>query len=288
MAELLFRYQLELSVLEKNPCPHEFVFLTYELMPEAKAWVAWARATGKKVIHVMHGQSLPTYQITMATEIVLFSKVDEPWFCERVAPDVKLWTIGHPRLEMIRREVGPPTESCSDRLPRIAFFSQPSEGDYSRELRLNDWRILCGLKGRADIRFRLHPREDRETALADLKEIGADFIGLSDAGLKEDLAWCDAVASSWSTVSMEAAACGRGIFWTCSTPEKYEASQELRDAGIGALIQNPDDWEAHLRAWGLEGWTAPVLLPEQKLRELGMIGDMERPWLERLELVNKE
>jgi hypothetical protein len=282
MADLLFRYHLELSVLGKNKCPHDFLFLTYELMPEAKAWVEWARAAGKRVIHVMHGQRLPTYQITQATDLMLFSKVDEPWFRKRVDPGVKLWTIGHPRLEAIRREVGMTDAPATPRLPRIAFFSQPSEGDYSRELRLDDWRILAELEGRAEVRFRLHPREDRAIAIADLKAVGADFVELSDAGLKEDLSWCDGVASSWSTVSMEAAACGRGVFWTCSTPEKYDASQELRDAGIGALIQDRDGWDEHLRAWATEGWAAPVMLPEQRLRDLGMIGDMDRPWLERL------
>jgi hypothetical protein len=288
MAELLFRQKLELAVLEKMPCPHRAVFLTYELMPVAKAWVRWARDAGIRVIHVMHGQRLPTYQITVATDLLLFSKVDEAWFRERVDPRVKLWTIGHPRLEMIRREVGLPEVPATPRLPRIAFFSQPSEGDYSRELRREDWRILGGLAGRAEVRFRLHPRENRESAIHDLKMIGADFIEISDSGLKEDLAWCDAVASSWSTVSMEAAACGRGVFWTCSTPEKYDASQELRDAGIGALILNSDGWDEHLRAWAPEGWSAPVMLPEQKLRDLGMIGDMDRPWLERLGIEHGE
>lgn len=282
MAELVFRQQLELAVLRPTPCPHRALFLTYELIPESKAWVQWAREAGCRVIHVMHGQWLPAYQITMTTELLLFSKVDEPWFRKRVAPNVKLWTIGHPRLETIRREVGPPAKFRRDSLPKIAFFSQPSESDYSRELRLNDWRILCGLKGRADVRFRLHPREDRETAIRDLKEIGADFIELSDAGLKEDLTWCDAVASSWSTVSMEAAACDRGVFWTCSTPEKYEASRELQNAGIGAVIQHPNDWNAHLEAWASAGWQEPVTIPEHRLHELGMIGDMDSPWLERL------
>jgi hypothetical protein len=238
----------------------------------------------------MHGQRLPTYQVTQATDLLLFSKVDEPWFRARVDPQVRLWAIGHPRLENLRREVGPLLSENTNRLPRIAFFSQPSECDYIRELRMNDWRILMGLKGRADVRFRLHPREDKALAQADLKEIGADFIEMSEAGLHEDLAWCDAVASSWSTVSMEAAVSGRGVFWTCSTPEKYEASQELRDAGIGVLVGDAAGWIQHLETWAKSGWDAPVMLPEAKLRALGMIGDMDRPWLDRfgLKLANVE
>ena len=230
----------------------------------------------------MHGQRLPAYQVTMATDLVLFSKVDENWFRERVDPQVRIWTTGHPRLEATRAEVGLPEINTSSRPSRIAFFSQPVEGDYSRELRLRDWRILAGLKGRAEVRFRLHPREDRETAVRDLKAIGADFIELSDAGLKEDLTWCDAVASSWSTVSMEAAACGRGVFWTCATPEKYEASRELQDAGIGVLVRDATDWNPYLDAWNHGGWQPPVIVPEHQLQALGMIGDMDRPWLERL------
>lgn len=284
MAELVLRQRLELAVLKRMPCPHQAVFLTYELMPEAKAWVQWARESGTRVIHVMHGQWLPTYQVTLATDLLLFSKVDEPWFRERVAPQVKIWTIGHPRLDMIRREVGLPEAPSSPRLPRIAFFSQPSEGDYSRELRRRDWAILAGLKGRAEVRFRPHPRESLEVATMDLKSTGADFIELSEAGLKEDLAWCDAVASSWSTVSMEAAACGRGIFWTCSTPERYEASQELRDHGIGMLLTDAAQWKQPLEDWAHEGWQAPVIVPESRLRVLGMIGDMDIPWMERLGL----
>jgi hypothetical protein len=287
LAEVLLRYKVELTKLRRTACPHEAVFLTYELMPEAKAWVEWARGAGARVIHVMHGQRLPTYQVTMATDLLLFSKVDEPWFRERVGPDVRLWTIGHPRLEMLRRQVGPPTPWNPNRLPRIAFFSQPSECDYSRELRRNDWKILLGLKGRADIRFRLHPREDLETTVRDLKELELDFIEISDAGLNEDLAWCDAIASSWSTVSMEAAACSRGVFWTCSTPEKYQASQNLRDAGIGTLLTSAEDWKDHLLSWKTAGWSTPILLPESHLHELGLIGVMDRPWLERLELENE-
>ena len=284
MAEMLFRYHLELSVLGKSACPHDCLFLTYELMPEAKAWVEWARISGKRVIHVMHGQRLPTYQITMATDLLLFSKVDEPWFRERVDPQVKIWTIGHPRLEMIRSEVGLPANPSAPRRPRIAFFSQPCEGDYSSELRMRDWAILAGLKDQAEVRFRLHPRESRKDAVDDLEKIGADFITLSEAGLKEDLAWCDAVASSWSTVSMEAAACGRGMFWTCATPERYEASQELRDHGIGVLLTNASEWDDHLNAWTGAGWREPIMVSEQRLRELGMIGDMDKPWIERLSL----
>jgi hypothetical protein len=284
LAELIFRQQLELALLRRSPCTHKATFLTYELIPEAKAWVRWARESGARVIHVMHGQRLPTYQVTMATDLLLFSKVDEPWFRERVDPQVKIWTIGHPRLEMIRQQVGLPECPSVDRLPRIAFFSQPSEGDYSRELRLEDWSILAGLKGRAEVRFRLHPRESKEIAVRDLKNLGAEFIELSEAGLKEDLSWCDAVASSWSTVSMEAAACGRGVFWTCTTPEKYEASRELQVSGIGALIRDAGDWKPYLDAWNHGGWQTPVIVPDHRLNELGMIGDMARPWLERLGL----
>ena len=288
MAELVLRQRLELAVLKRMPCPHQAVFLTYELLPEAKAWVQWAREAGRRVIHVMHGQWLPAYQVTLATDLLLFSKVDEPWFRERVDPQVKIWTIGHPRLEMIRREVGLPEAPSSPRLPRIAFFSQPSEGDYSRELRRRDWAILAGLRGRAEVRFRPHPRESLEVAMMDLKSTGADFIELSEAGLKEDLAWCDAVASSWSTVSMEAAVCGRGVFWTCTTPEKYKASQELQRAGIGVLLQCRDDWDDHLDAWLAGGWKAPVIIPEVSLQHFGMIGEAATPWISRLELQSSD
>lgn len=284
LAEMILRHGLDYERLNRTPCAHRAVFLTYELIPEAKAWVQWSRKSGARVFHVMHGQRLPTYQVTMATDILLFSKVDEPWFRERVDPQIKIWTIGHPRLESIRRDVGPPQRHGVSRLPRIAFFSQPAEGDYGRELRRNDWRILIGLKGHAEVRFRLHPRESKYIANDDLRELGADFIEFSEAGLKEDLLWCDAVASSWSTVSMEAAACGRGIFWTCSTPERYEASQELRDHGIGILISDAAHWDQPLEAWNRGEWAAPIVVPEARLRELGMIGDMDIPWLERLGL----
>ncbi|PQJ28087.1 hypothetical protein [Rubritalea profundi] len=286
MAEFVLTQQLVLTSLRKNLCPHQAIFLTFELNPESKAWVQWARDSGTRVIHVMHGQSLPIYQITMATDLVLFSKVDEQWFRERVDPSIKLWTIGHPRLESTLASVGLQETSTSPRRPRIAFFSQPIECDYSRELRMQDWKILSGLNAAAEVRFRLHPREDRETAIQDLKTLGLDFVEPSDAGLEEDLRWCDAIASSWSTVSMEAAVCGRGVFWTCSTPEKYEASQALRDYGIGTLVQQVGDWKNHLQDWKCGGWDAPVMVPESKLKKLGMIGDTQTPWAERLELTS--
>jgi len=266
------------------PVPKQALVLTYELAPLAKAACRQARKENKRVIHIMHGQRLPTYQVTMATDLVLFSKVDEAWFRARVAPETRIWTIGHPRLESVRQEVGTPGPWQEGRRPRITFFSQPSEGDYTRELRRRDWALLAPLKGRAELRIRLHPRESRQQAEEDLAAIGLDFVELSGAGLVEDLRWCDAVASSWSTVSMEAAACGRGVFWTCTTPEAYEPSAELRDHGIGTLIQRAEDWGTHLDAWSAKAWGEPVIVPENRLRELGMIGDMTRSWAERLEL----
>lgn len=282
--EQLFTTELEVARLWKTEASLRSLTLTYELSPASKALVLWARETGARVIHVMHGQRLPTYQVTMATDLVLFSEIDEPWFCDRVDRSVKLWTIGHPRLEMLRSEVGERAKNRPDRLPRIVFFSQPAEGDYTRDFRIRDWRILAGLEDRAELRIRLHPREDHTSAVADLQKLGLGHLQISDSGLKEDLAWCDAVASSWSTVSMEAAACGRGVLWTCSTPEKYEASQELRDHDIGALIQDPKDWDSYMNQWKDGGWSSPVLVSETHLRELGMIGDMDIPWLERLGL----
>jgi hypothetical protein len=259
------------------------LILTYELLPEIKALVMHFRHGDSRVIHIMHGQRLPTYQITMATDLVLLSKIDEPWFRARVDPSVKLWAIGHPRLEDVRRQVGLPRDKTTD-LPRITFFSQPAEGDYSRSQRIADWQICSSLLGKAEVRFRAHPREDRAILATDMKAAGIDFMQISEAGLIEDLKWCDAVASSWSTVSMEAAACGRGIFWTCSTPGKYEASQQLRDHGIGVLIQNSPDWAPYFRQWSEGGWKSPVTVSDEQLRELGMIGDTSKSWMERLEI----
>jgi hypothetical protein len=287
VVEQLFTYELEIQHLRRSGISLSSLFLTYELSAESKGLIAWANESGIRIVHVMHGQRFPTFQITRATDLVLLSRIDEPWFRARIPSDVKIWTIGHPRLEKIRREVPAPLSPHSHTsLPRIAFFSQPFELNYCQKERQSDWELLAGLKGRAEVRFRMHPREDKQQALQDLQKINADFIELSDEGLKEDLQWCDAVASSWSTVSMEAAACGRGIFWTCSTPEKYEASQELRDHGIGTLIQNHGDWEDHLAAWDRGGWEAPVIVATERLVELGMIGDMDTPWLERLGLAS--
>lgn len=272
--------QLWLSDLD---VPSKPLFTTYELLPWQKA-LAWHwKKHGRRVIHVMHGQRLDLYQHTQATDLVLFSKIDEPWFRERVDSSVHIWTVGHPRLESIRKEVGP-LQKTSVRLPRIAFFSQPVEGDYLRDIRLADWRLLADLKGRAEVRFRAHPRESIDQIKADMSEADIDFAGISEAGLVQDLRWCDAVASSWSTVSMEAAACGRGVFWTCSTPERYEASQELRDHGIGVLIAKAEDWWTYLDQYQTTGWKSPILVPDDKLKELGMIGEMDKPWTERLNL----
>jgi len=264
--------------------PRGVLFLTYELQPWLKG-LAWKwRQAGYRVIHVMHGQRLDLYQCTQATDLVLFSKVDEPWFRQRVDPSVRIWTIGHPRLENVRKLVGPSPVRDGQRLPRITFFSQPVEGSYCRMLRIADWKLLSALNKNAEVRLRAHPRESRENIERDLFDAGLTFITISEAGLIEDLKWCDGVASSWSTVSMEAAACGRGIFWTCSSPERYEASQELRDHGIGVLIQEAAAWEQYLAQWKQGGWQTPVVVTERRLRELGMIGDSEKSWIERLEI----
>ncbi|MGJ8642782.1 MAG: hypothetical protein ACSHX9_05200 [Luteolibacter sp.] len=270
-------------MLRQTPCPHAAVFLTYELIPESKAWVQWAREAGARIIHVMHGQRLPTYQVTQATDLVLLSKVDETWFRQRVSDAVKLWTIGHPRLETIHQAVGMPENEQAGKGLRIAFFSQPSEGDYSPEQRCSDWEILEGLRYRAEVRVRAHPRENSEALLKEMHDAGIDFVTISQSGLEEDLKWCDAVASSWSTVSMEAAACGRGVFWTCAAPENYLASAELRQHGIGVLIERAGAWETYLNEWEEKReWPESVRLANNNLQELGMVGDMTIPWLERL------
>lgn len=283
LAEVIIRLKLEQSVLKIKSCPHMAVFLTYELIPESKAWVLWARKSGARVIHVMHGQRLPTYQITQATDLVLLSKADEEWFRERVSDDVRLWTIGHPRLETIHKSVGMPAKDQTNKGLKIAFFSQPSEADYSPELRRADWQILEGLRNRAEVRVRAHPRENSEALLKEMHDAGIDFVTISQSGLEEDLKWCDAVASSWSTVSMEAAACGRGVFWTCAAPENYLASAELRQHGIGVLIDRENAWEAYLNEWEQNReWPEAVRLANNNLQELGMVGDITIPWLERL------
>lgn len=287
---LLVDRVLQASLWERSPqvpLATGAIFLTYELSPISKAACIKAIAAGHRVIHIMHGQRLPSYQVTVATDLVLFSKVDEPWFRKRVDPHVRIWAIGHPRLEETRKQVGLPPTISPNRMPRIAFFSQPFEGDYDRGTRKCDWALLAGLEGRAEVRFRLHPRESKADALHDLAELGLDFVTLSEAGMIEDLQWCDAVASSWSTVSMEAAVCGRGIFWTCTTPERYEASQELRDHEIGILIESHDDWAPPLCEWQTSaGWAKPIVVPDHRLRELGMIGDTDMPWIQRLNLTN--
>jgi hypothetical protein len=281
LAQRIFACLNAITRWERLPNPTGPLFLTYELLPWQKGLVSHWRRAGQRVIHVMHGQRLDFYQHTNATDMVLFSKIDEPWFRARVDPSIRIWTIGHPRLEDVRRKVGP-AHSHHARLPRITFFSQPSEGDYTRELRLADWRICASLKGRAEVRFRAHPREHINMIKTDMAAAKIDFMQISDQGLIEDLSWCDAVASSWSTVSMEAAACGRGIFWTCSTPERYEASQELRDHGIGILIQSANHWEKPLAEWQSGEWREPVRVSDTRLRELGMIGEMDKSWVERL------
>lgn len=271
LIEQIFAMEIGLARLRRYETPLKSLYLTYELSPDSKALVLWARETGADVIHVMHGQRLPTYQLTLATDLILLSKIDEAWFRSRVDPAVRIHTTGHPRLEKIRKMVPPPSRNGRTR-PRIAFFSQPAEGDYTPQRRDADYQILEGLVGKADVRIRLHPREDPETALLALQQLDLGFVELSQAGLEQDLAWCDAIASSWSTVSVEAAACDRGVFWSCATPELYEAPRELRANGIGVLIQDSGQWETHLNHWKADGWASPVVVPESRLHELGIIG----------------
>lgn len=268
--------------------PRLGLIVSYELDPVVKDLVRATLTHGGRVVHVMHGQRLPHFQITKATDLILFSKIDEPWFRSRIPADVRIWTIGHPRLEATRQAVGPWTREPDNRQPRIAYFSQPVEGNYTREERKHDWRILSGLADLAEVRIRLHPRENKEQALKDLSELRANFVQLSEEGLINDLTWCDAVASSWSTVSMEAASCDRGVFWTCSEPEKYPQSAELREQGIGVLVQSPNDWKQWLDSWPVSGFEAPIRVTESQLHALGMIGDMEKSWMERLGLDSAE
>lgn len=284
LAELFFRMELTRSRLSKYPCRHSAIFVTYEVIPECKALVEWAIQSKKKVFHVMHGQRLSTYQITRATDLLLLGKPDEQWFRARVSPSTRIWTNGHPRLEWISKIVCSSPSSETKYKPKVAFFSQPAEKDYTREMRIDDWQILLGLKDRVDVRFRLHPREDRNVAFEDFRKIGLDFVEISEAGLAEDLAWCDGIASSWSTVSVEAASCGKAVFWTCAKPELYDAPQELRAHHVGVLIRSITDWEPWLKQFSHSGWPAPASITNSQAQELGFIGEFKRSWIERLDL----
>ncbi|RYD46627.1 MAG: hypothetical protein EOP85_07060, partial [Verrucomicrobiaceae bacterium] len=92
LIEQIFTMELGLTRLRRKEAPLDSLHVTYELAPDSKALVLWARETGADVIHVMHGQRLPTYQLTMATDLVLLSKVDEPWFRPRVDPAIRIHT----------------------------------------------------------------------------------------------------------------------------------------------------------------------------------------------------
>lgn len=265
--------------------PKIAVFLTSESAPIAKGLRDVMREFDRRVIHFLHGLPNATHQVTYSTDLCVFSNRQAEWFRQRVGENVRVRTIGNPRLESIRSIVpSAPTRRPNER-KNLLFFSQPPGDSYTRELRRDDLRIIGSNSDAFDLfffRVRPHPTESLPLLKEDLKSAGLNNCELSTSSLTEDLAWCDVAATAFSTALLEAAICGRVCYWIHTGSYALFSMTELCDQGIGKWIRNAGDWNEELNRFRLSQVASPAVVTEALLRQSNILGETQRTWLSRL------
>jgi hypothetical protein len=289
VAEAVFHHLLAKDFWEGTlPCiPSGAVFTTTETFHLAKELVAAARKQNLRAIHFCHGLRHALHQVTRATDFCVFSELDRRWFQPKVEKDCTVRAIGNPRMETIRDTVGPPRGRKPGEPFRLLFFSQGEESPYTAWMMNADMAILAAepvTRSHYILRVRPHPREPLDVLLKTAAEIGLVVDEFSEGTLADDLAWCDAAATPWSTALLEAAAAGRPCYWTDAGGYGFGGTGELQRAGLGLLVQTKKEWvEAVEKLFSLQT-KPPAAVPKSKLNELKICLDDSVPWIERLQL----
>jgi len=289
VAESVFHHLLAGDFWERTlPCiPSGAVFTTTETFHLAKELVAAARKRNMRAIHFCHGLRHALHQVTKATDFCVYSELDRRWFQSRVEKDCTVRAIGNPRMETIRDTVGPPRDRKPGEPFRLLFFSQGEESPYTAEMMKADLAILAAesaTRSRYILRIRPHPREPFDVLLEAVKEVGLVVDEFSQGTLTEDISWCDAAATPWSTALLEAAVAGRPCYWTDAGGYGFGGTDELQQAGLGLLVQTKEEWAQAAEELFLFQTKPPAAVPKSTLNELKICLDDPPSWLQRVQL----
>jgi hypothetical protein len=288
-AETVFHHLFALDFWEKI-LPHSAsgaVFTTTETPAICKGFFAAAWNRDWRAVHFCHGFRHAMHQVTRATDLCVYSELDRKWFRSRVEKDCTVRAIGNPRMETIRNTVGPPRNRKPGETFRLLLFSSGEESPYTAEMVKADLAILvAGFATRSKyiLRIRPHPREPLDVLLKVVKEIGLVVDEFSKGTLTEDVSWCDAAATSWSTALLEAAVAGRPCYWTDAGGFGFGGTGELQRAGLGLLVRNSEQWQQAAEEIFSGHVQPPAAVSEKKLQELGICFPRSVSWLQRLEI----
>jgi hypothetical protein len=289
VAEAVFHHLLAGDFWERTlPCiPSGVVFTTTETFYLAKELVAAARKRNMRAVHFCHGLRHGLHQVTMATDFCVFSELDRRWFQSKVEKDCTVRAIGNPRMETIRDTVGPPRGRKPGEPFRLLFFSQGEESPYTAVMMKADMAILAAepaIRSQYILRVRPHPREPLDALLKAVAEIGLVVDEFSKGTLAEDLAWCDAAATPWSTALLEAAVAGRPCYWLDTGEHGFGGTGELHQAGLGLLVRDKIEWVNAVEKLFLNQAKPPALVSQSTLNELRICLDHPVSWLQRVQL----
>jgi hypothetical protein len=134
------------------------------------------------------------------------------------------------------------------------------------------------------LRVRPHPREPLDALLKAIAEIGLVVDEFSTGTLAEDLAWCDAAATPWSTALLEAAVASRPCYWTDAGGYGFGGTGELQQAGLGLLVKTKEEWALAVEKLFSFQTKPPATVPASTLNELRICLDDPVSWLKRLEI----
>lgn len=288
-AEVVFHYLLALDFWGKI-LPHAgsgAVFTTTEAPYLCKGLFDAARNRNMRAVHFCHGFRHAMHQVTAATDLCVFSELDRRWFQSRVGNDCAVRAIGNPRMETIRNTVGPPRVRKPGEPFRLLLFSAGEESPYTAEMVKADLAILAAapeVRSKYVLRIRPHPREPFDVLLRVVKEIGLAVDEFSKGTLAQDISWCDAAATSWSTALLEAVVTGRPCYWTDAGGYGFGGTGELQRAGLGLLVRNSEQWQQAAEEIFSGQVRSPAVISEEKLQELGICFPPSVSWLQRLEI----
>ncbi len=289
VAESVFHYLLSGGFWEMTLSPTQSgaVFTTTEAPYLCKGLFDAARNRRMRTVHFCHGLRHAAHQVTRATDLCVYSELDRQWFQSRVEKGCTLRAIGNPRMETIRNTVGPPRDRKPGEPFRLLLFSAGEESPYTAEMVKADLAILAAesaTRSKYILRIRPHPREPFDVLLKAVKEIGLEVDEFSQGILAEDISWCDAAATSWSTALLEAAVAGRPCYWTDAGGHGFGGTGELQRAGLGLLVQTKEEWAQAVEKLFLFQTQPPAAVPEATLNELRICLDDSVSWLQRLQL----
>jgi hypothetical protein len=240
-----------------------------------------------RAVHFLHGFRHATHQVSRATDLCVYSEMDRKWFQSRVEKDCTVRAIGNPRMEAIRNTVGRLRRRQPNEPFRLLYFSQGQESPYTMEMVKADMAILAAApeaRSKYVLRIRPHPREPFDILLKVTQELGLVVDEFSKGTLAEDLSWCDAAATPWSTALLEAAVAGRPCYWLDVGGHGFCGTGELQNAGLGLLVRNSEQWKLAVQEMFLGRVQPPAAVSERKLQALGICLPQTISWLQRLEI----